>query len=435
MKKLWSVAVLLLSGAWAVAMALKTPVPTITADDLKGGWIRVGFSEGERSAEGEFAYLEFYQDTVSWYVLGSSYDKEQTGFYRIAPPGNTLTVTSSGKEFQLTNIVCDKSNRSPFGCPLLEFTSSEGRRMTFVRNVQFNEAPAFAEQHDRAKYNLYKMETQIGTIASLEFFDEHNRNVWCITYGNQHKWGNLNHLAGPRLLLPQIVTFYYRDEAGKIIKEETHDFSWQRHSQSEDRIYDEAGKLKIMRFRGVSGIVSYEKHFAGRDSAELHFDGTGKRFIGARGKMPADWAATADWSKPHNGMVCAAGMNGIGKLQDLRVYLMVWNRANEQRTITRNLPYQEIRLELVNEEGKPVPQDTAYIKARDQELARINHGSIYNDQWQTVEAGHAVFRSFELSEWYSNLPAGDYTLMVRRRAGGKDFPLSAPPVRVRVKAE
>jgi len=112
----------------------------------------------------------------------------------------------------------------------------------------------------------------------------------------------------------------------------------------------------------------------------------------------------------------------------------VFNKGSDPAKVMTALQYYVLKLELRDEDGNLVPQDTAYIKKRYKDLRRGNRG--INKNMHTIRPGEArdYGSGYELKEWYSNLKPGKYQLTVRRRASGRRFSLVSNTISITIEA-
>ena len=161
----------------------------------------------------------------------------------------------------------------------------------------------------------------------------------------------------------------------------------------------------------------------------MYFDDSGSRIINIGGKIPEGMDLTSGWGRPVDGLACGVAFNRTaGKLADLTFTVALKNWTPDVQMVLTCLPYQQMKIEVRDQQGRVVSQDTEYIRSQDAKLRPMKPGtyegrrSLRPYECGSFDGGHA------LKEWYTNLPPGQYTLKLRRRATGSDFVLTAPPV-------
>ena len=277
---------------------------------------------------------------------------------------------------------------------------------------------------------IYDMSTEIGVVAMRVFRDASGRVAKTIYYSSTSR-----ELKGPysedSLRVRSSVVSEY-DENG-VLRREKHYGPKMNLRRIMDLVCTNAEKRMII-WRRPDETREYEIKYQGkRELSHLYFDITGKNLVGMNGEIPSDIELASGWGQPVGGIACGLGVNRIrGTLRDIQFSVTVRNLTASPCKVITCLPYHQMQVELRNEVGQLVPQNADYIRQRDQELIRMNHG--INEATQTISPHQA--RQFdgghELQEWYSNVQPGKYFLTVRRRADGPDFTLASKPVKLQI---
>lgn len=280
---------------------------------------------------------------------------------------------------------------------------------------------------------IYPMATQNGTSARRVFTDEHNRPTREIYYRAKSFTKNPEAESDLDAYLVRLYS-YDRDGRNEWMGEYSPELILQR---SLETLYNPAGQLTTRQWRDSDGIIRYQTRYpGGREASHLYFDDTGTRLVSIRGEIPSDIELASGWGKKVDGLACGIGFNrDKGKLEDFRFDVTIRNFTASPLKAVTCLRYQEIKVELLTASGQIVPQDTGYIRQRDKRLREMNHGTNENVQTIPPNESQTFNGSYELKEWYRNVPDGKYTLTVRRRADGPEFSLPSRPVEIEVLSE
>ena len=276
---------------------------------------------------------------------------------------------------------------------------------------------------DSGKLEVYPSPSQDGTIARRVFTDEHGRPIREIYYRAGFPQEKPKDDSG---YSPSQIYLYTYDKDGR---EEwmgvySPGYILQRASES---FYDSSGKRKMWQWRDADGIVRYQM----RNACHLDFDDTGTRLIGIIGEAPSDLDLFSGWGKKFDGLACGIGLNrDKGRLEDIRFQVTIKNVTASALKFNNCLDRAELKVELRGNSGQLVRQDPNCLK----NLREMNSGTKIG----VPELGPndcQTFGIYPLNDWYRNLPAGLYTLTVRRRTDGKEFSLSSKPVQLEILAE
>ena len=289
-----------------------------------------------------------------------------------------------------------------------------------VQHAGMTEATGTDAGPDAGVLTIYEVASQIGTVANRAFRDSQGRLSKTIYYSAEPF-----RLQGPyteESLRVQSVVIYKYDDQGREWREEHHgpDMRLQRIKET---AYQDSRKTLV--WRRADETRAYEIRYSEtREISHLYFDDSGRNLVGLRGAMPPDLDLAWGWGTPAEGLACGIGVNRTsGPLEDIRVYVTVRNLTEFPAKVVTAVQYHVIQMQLRDEVGRLVPQNTDYIKERDRDLIRMNRGTA--EAVQTIPPNHAghFAGGYKLTEWYEGLTPGTYRLTIRRRASGEDFPL------------
>ena len=276
---------------------------------------------------------------------------------------------------------------------------------------------------DSGKLEAYPSPSQNGTIARRVFTDEHGRPIREIYYRAGFPQKEPKDDSG---YSPSLINLYSYDKDGR--KEwmgvYSPEYILQRASESFD---DSSGKQKMWQWRDADGIVRYQM----RNACALDFDDTGTRLIGICGEAPSDLDLFSGWGKKFDGLACGIGLNrDKGKLEDIRFQVTIRNVTTSALKFNNCLDRAELKVELRGSSGQLIRQDPTRLK----KLREMRSGTKIGRS-EIGPNDCATFGIYSLKEWDRHLPAGLYTLTVRRRTDGKEFSLSSKPVQLEILAE
>lgn len=231
------------------------------------------------------------------------------------------------------------------------------------------------------------------------------------------------------------ITTHKYHEAGRESRIE-HYAPDMKLSRSEEISYHNDGTRRLHVARNAEGKRTHETRYSqGRSVSSLWFDDTGEKVIAIHGIPPKDISLAYGCGKTTDGLACAIAPNReSGPLEDIRIFLTIFNKGSDLVKVMTALQYYVLKMELRDEDGNLVPQDTAYINKRYKDLRRGNRG--INKSMQTVSPGGAeqFVGGYELKEWYSDLKPGKYELTVKRRASGRRFSLVSNTISITIEA-
>ncbi len=278
--------------------------------------------------------------------------------------------------------------------------------------------------------NIYDEMTQNGTFAQKVFSDESGKPVRVIYYGSKRS-------TRPKIeedLIPTKIELYrYENGLESWMGEYSPDYLPKRALETS---YDAAGDPTIRQWRDADGIVRYRMAFENkRCVSHLYFDDTGERLIGIIGKITEGLDLHYGWGRPFDGLACGVGVNrNPGKLDALEFQVNMRNVTDSPLRVLTGLPYEEMKVELRDASGQLVPQDAERVRRQVKEMHRMNPQ--HRESLQTVEPNASqTFGPRSLSWWYSDLPAGTYRLLVRRRITGPEFELVSKPLELTIESQ
>lgn len=280
-------------------------------------------------------------------------------------------------------------------------------------------APTGIDQN-QGELTVYPKSTENGTLAVRVFRDTHGRLLKKIYYTGQDLSHSV-HGYETSLQTREIVLYEY-DRKGRS--------QWEKHytprmtlTRTMETVHSTRGETLICRRPDQTKVYEI------RPDTEIYFDDTGKRVIGLKGAIPKEVDLASGWGPTVEGLACGLGFERArGRLKDMRFYLTVRNLTDAPRKIITALPYHQMQLQLQDESGRLMPQDVGLMEKQEQEQVRLDPGT--QESTRPIEAHQAGMEGtgYSLKAWYAQLPAGKYTLRVRRRAQGQDFVLVSPAV-------
>ena len=286
-----------------------------------------------------------------------------------------------------------------------------------------------ASDADGGELTIYKMSTQIGTVAKRAFRDSSGRFTKTIYYTST----SLSP-TGPypeETLRVQSVVIHRH---GRNRREEHRgpDMALRR---IRDTVYQNGNKAIV--WRRPDETREYEIRYSGnRSISHLYFDQTGQKLVGVSGAIPSDVDLAWGWGRTDGGLTCGIGASHTsGPLKQVRIYVTIRNLTEAPAKVVTALPYRVVQMELRDAEDKIVPQDVARIAERNSDLIRMNPGA--NENIQTIRPHEAAMYTggYELGDWYSDLQTGTCHVTVRRRAGGKEFSLVSNSLKLEIQDE
>ena len=284
---------------------------------------------------------------------------------------------------------------------------------------------------------LYARRTMIGTVAERVFRDGSGKITKTILYrpriaASEPVSASFT-MPYKGDIQPVRVVIHKYDKAGRETRTEyyTPDMKLRRILETS---YHSDGTRKSLVSRNSEGIRTHEQRYSRTHGSLLYFDDTGKKLIGMRGTVPKDIHLAYGHGTTTDGLAYAIGPSKeSGHLDDILIYSTVLNKGAGSAKVVNALQYRALKMELRDEDGNLVPQDTAYIEKRDKLLMDSNRH--FREGFKTIPPGQAEsFGTHELREWYSNLKPGNYQLTVRRRASGKEFSLVSNTISITIEA-
>lgn len=144
-----------------------------------------------------------------------------------------------------------------------------------------------------------------------------------------------------------------------------------------------------------------------RKSCDLYFDDTGERLIHARGVLPPDMDLADGWGKSLHGLRCGLGVSTKeGTLDEVKVAVTIRNDGEEDGRLPLGSLYFKPRL---------IGKNGAVFKAGDIKHAKLNAHALKKPfPKQSVDSGEVETRDSPrpLSDWFSEIPPGEYQLLV-----------------------
>ncbi len=268
---------------------------------------------------------------------------------------------------------------------------------------------------------LYAFPTEGGTVAMRELRDADGRLFQTLYYTLDPVRRDLQ--ANPPAeheLIVQTVDLYTYDASGHLIRTETMDGNG---APLRDRftVYGEDGLLRAEITCSGLGVRRVEKRFDTSEGVSivrsvLHFDRTGEALVSFNGVLPDGMELAGGWGPTDDVLACGAAPYEPGApLADQRIEVTVRNLSEELATVTVGPAFELIEPELRDDAGVPVDADPAQAQQLAASIAALRGGSAVDPQPLPPGHGWSV-ASFELQQWYPDLPPGLYTLRLRYRA-------------------
>jgi len=272
-------------------------------------------------------------------------------------------------------------------------------------------------QGQEGELTLYERMTSIGTVARRVFRDDEGRVTKTVYYGLRHE--ALDRLQGPYtedMLEVQSIVLRVYDERGRESREE-HYSPQMRLDRVKEVVYAADGAVQSVVWRTAQGVRTYEIRYAdGKSISHLTFDESGDGLVSVRGVVPDDMDLVHGWGKDMHGLSCGLAANrASGTLREIYVRATVRNRGLVADEITGGQ-----RMVLADAAGQLVPRKDERATT-DGEDSRGASGEGKATLQRIKPGTAAVVVHGELARWYSDLPPGDYFLIVVCRDSDGDY--------------
>ena len=268
---------------------------------------------------------------------------------------------------------------------------------------------------ETAELELYRMATQIGTIARRTIRDRAGRIAREVYYTSN---GAPLAAPGEKDLRIQSIRVYFNDTSGRVDHVEHWDAA-RRLARVEQNAYDASGKLARKWYVEADGVKRYELRF--RDSStvsELYFDDTGAYLKSLRGELVSDIDLPHGWGATSGGMACGITLSTErGRFNEFKLIVNIKNVAADYLSIdSLATPV----FQLVNASGQAVP-------LRKSPGSKDGPQQLYGQGLKHDEAGY-LYPGYRLSDYFDLLPPGQYTIRILQPVPERQVVLSSNEV-------
>lgn len=207
-------------------------------------------------------------------------------------------------------------------------------------------------------------------------------------------------------------------------------------------------------WRNAEGIRTYVMGYDGEPghhtSYDLYFDDTGERLVGARGKLPPEFDLADGWGRGIAGMYCGLGVSRKkGTLNEIKLSVTIRNtrlpvkrpKSVSDEAGERNPGQTKIRgdarLPMGSLYYKPrlINKDGKVYKTGEVKHAKLNPHAFRDPIPRQIIAPGKVRISGgprPLSDWFQDIPEGEYQLLVTNPDEDLDMSLVSNTVNVTI---
>ena len=256
---------------------------------------------------------------------------------------------------------------------------------------------------------IYPMFGQTGVVANRTYRDDKGRLVKTVFYRAKER---IEPPYKEEDLLIESIRIHKYDQQGREFREEHYspDLKLNRIMVT---LYDSQGQKESIVWLNSKEVREYEIRYSdGKSVSHLYFDDSGTTLRAIKGVIPKDIDLGNGWGEPVNGLICGIAVNKLAApVKDMLISVTVRNLTSKSAQIVTG-DDNDIQMILRDVAGKLVPSVKTPYRKQKGNLQTLH----------AYEAGYWI-PAFELHKWYDNLGPGEYTLTIKRRVSGEEFPL------------